>query len=305
MPAALQNPDTGPDTGPILHQIPLDAIDDRALTRDRAALDQAALLELRLSIAANGVRLPVELFELAEPEPPIRFGLISGLRRLAACRAQLEATGQARYRTIPAFIRAPGSLAEALAGMVEENEIRAELSPWERGRIAALSVRQGVFPTIEEAVSRLYAAADHSKRSRLRSVARLLDEFDGCFSAPERLSLRQLLRLSNACRMGFGHIIRTALAESSAQGHDDQWRLVEPIVAEAERLPADAASAAPAPFGRRIRPTRILQPRADLTIRREQTRDGYSLHFTGKLASSDFCDRVFDEIERLFAPASD
>ena len=45
--------------------------------------------------------------------------------------------------------------------------------------------------------------------------------------------------------------------------------------------------------------------RRDLTIRRERTRDGWCLHFTGHLAASDLCDRVFDEVDRLFAPTSD
>ena len=78
-------PATRQDTDLVVHQVPLDAIDEGALTRDRAALDEAALQELRASIAANGVRMPVELFELAEPEPPFRYGLLSGLRRLTAC----------------------------------------------------------------------------------------------------------------------------------------------------------------------------------------------------------------------------
>jgi len=51
--------------------------------------------------------------------------------------------------------------------MVEENEIRAALSPWERGRIALLAHRQEVFGTIEEAVARLYPAAPRMKRARL------------------------------------------------------------------------------------------------------------------------------------------
>jgi hypothetical protein len=64
-----------------------------------------------------------------------------------------------------------------------------------------------------------------------------------------------------------------------------------------------AHSATPVSLGPPTRPRRILQPRPDLTIRREQTRDGYSLHFTGRLATSDFCDRIFDEkIERMLAP---
>ena len=100
--------DPTPDT---VHHIPLTEIDDAVLTRDRGALDEAALTELRLSIAASGLRMPIELFELSEPRPPLKYGLLSGLRRLQAYRAILELTGQERYKAIPAFLRAPGTMA--------------------------------------------------------------------------------------------------------------------------------------------------------------------------------------------------
>ena len=269
-------------TDPVVHHVPLDAIDEAALTRDRAQLDEAALHELRLSIAAHGLRMPVELFHLADPEPPILYGLISGLRRLTACRALLGSTGQDRYRTIPAFIRTPASLGQALTAMVEENEIRAELSPWERGRIAALATRQGTFPTIEEAVAALYPAADKQKRSRLRSLAHLVDELDGWLAEPERLSQRQALRLAAACQRGFGHLIRAALEDSSADNPDAQARLIEPILREAEHLPPDEHAVEPSPLGPEPRPRRLARPRRGLTIRREPTPDGWCLHFTGQ-----------------------
>ena len=41
--------------------------------------------------------------------------------------------------------------------MVEENEIRADLSPWERGRIAVTARDAGLFDTIAAAVERGYA----------------------------------------------------------------------------------------------------------------------------------------------------
>ncbi len=83
-------PDPTPDT---IHRIPLAEIDDDALARDRNCLDEDALTELRLSIAASGLRMPVELFALSEPRPPHRYGLLSGLRRLHAYRALHELTG--------------------------------------------------------------------------------------------------------------------------------------------------------------------------------------------------------------------
>ncbi|MGR3717555.1 MAG: ParB/RepB/Spo0J family partition protein, partial [Thermohalobaculum sp.] len=194
-------PDPMPDT---VHHIPLAEIDEAALTRDRDALDEAALTELRLSIAASGLRMPVELFALSEPRPPHRYGLLSGLRRLHAFQALHELTGDDRYTAIPAFLRAPGSMAEALAAMVEENEIRADLSPWERGRIAWVAHRQEVFGTIEEAVAKLYPAANRAKRARLRALAHLAEELDGHLTAPETLNQRQALRLAAALQAGFG-----------------------------------------------------------------------------------------------------
>ena len=72
---------------PAFEPLPLDAIAADALTRDRAAIDPTALEELKASILAPGLRMPIEVFELADPDGPRRYGLISGFRRLAAVRA--------------------------------------------------------------------------------------------------------------------------------------------------------------------------------------------------------------------------
>ncbi|HUF86745.1 MAG TPA: ParB/RepB/Spo0J family partition protein [Thermohalobaculum sp.] len=279
-----------------VHLVPLAEIDSAALTRDRSGLDADALAELRLSIAASGLRMPVELFPLTAPSPPHRYGLISGLRRLHAYSELHALTADPRYAAIPAFLRAPAGQAEALAAMVEENEIRAPLSPWERGRIALLARDRGVFPTIEEAVDKLYPAAPRMKRARLRTVAHLVEELDSILTAPETLSLRQLLRLARALDAGFGEVIRTALEESALADPGTQWQLLRPILTEAEQPPAEAPKPRPG------RPRRVYRPRPGLTIRRERTRDGYTLHFTGNLATSGMIDDVFDEIERQFAP---
>ena len=289
-------PDPTPDT---VHRIALAEIDDAALTRDRNGLDEAALTELRLSIAASGLRMPIELFELSEPRvsssgQPHRYGLLSGLRRLHAYQALHELTGQERYAAIPAFLRAPGTMAEALASMVEENEIRAAVSPWERGRIAWVAHRQEIFPTIEEAVAKLYPAAARMKRARLCTIAHLVEELDGILTNPEHLSLRQALRIAAALQAGFGEVIRTALEESKADNPQTQWQLLLPILTEAETPQPETPKPRPGC------PRRVARPRPGLTIRREQTRDGYSLHFTGRDASSWLMDDVFGDIERMY-----
>ena len=295
-----------PDATATIHHIALAEIDDNALTRDRSGLGADALTELKTSIAASGLRQPVELFALSDPRisssgEPHRYGLLSGLRRLMVFRDLHELTAQERYAAIPAFLRAPGTMAEALTSMVEENEIRESLSPWERGRIAWIAHRQEVFGTIEEAVARLYPAANAVKRTRLRDVAHLAEELDGVLTAPEQLSLRQCLRIVGAIRQGFGEAIRTALEESSLDDPQTQWDLLLPLLIESEHQPAGTAAAAPPPE-RSSRPRRVYRPRETLTIRREMTRDGWCLHFTGREAKGALMDEVIDEIERIFTP---
>lgn len=297
---------TAPDT---VHHIPLAEIDPAALPRDRGALDEAGLLELRLSIAASGLRQPVELWTLSKPRGAFRYGLLSGYRRLHAYHGLHELTGQDRYTTIPAFLRAPASFAAAMTAMVEENEIRADISPWERGRIAWLAYRQEVFGTIEEAVAALYPSVSKDKRARLRAVAYLVDEFEGHLTAPEQLSLRQLLRLSAAVHAGFGPVIRAALEGSSLEDAETQWQLIHPYLLEAEQTPARPGPRPDRPHrpdrpDRPDRPRRLLKHHGGLIIRRERTRDGFALHFLGEDARDGLLDSVFDEIERMFRPAT-
>jgi ParB family chromosome partitioning protein len=280
-----------------IQRIPLAEIDQAALTRDRAGLDREPQAELERSIGTSGLRQPIEVFPLPEPRGPHRWGLLNGYRRLLAFRTLLENTGQDRYAAIPAFVREAASLAASLAAMVEENEIRAGLSPFERGFIAVNARNQGAFASIEEAVDGLYPNANRPKRNRLRALAFLAEEMDGQFAAPELLSQQQATRIARALTAGFGELIRTALEESSLKDPDHQWSLVEPILAEAE-----AHARRPENSDRPGRPRRILRPRYALTVRRERTRDGWSLHFTGREATGALIDLVLDDIERAYSP---
>ena len=116
-------------------------------------------------------------------------------------------------------------------------------------------------------------------------------------TAPEQCAPRQSLRLSAALNAGFGEVIRTALEESSLDDPQTQWDLVVPLLTEAERQPAETALPE-----RPGRPRRVYRPRETLTIRREMTRDGWCLHFTGREAKSSLIDEVIGEIERIFTP---
>lgn len=297
-------PETSPDTidpgtirpGTVQH-LPLNEIDDTALPRDRTCLLDADMAELRQSIFLGGLRMPVEVFPLAAPDGPLRWGLLSGYRRYHAHRemhgdeaaAGLEAP---RFGTIAAFIRPRAARAEQLVQMVEENAIRSGLSPWEQGHIAVDAWRRGVFDTLDEAVARLYICASRQKRARLRAAAQVADEFDGILTAPELLNQHQLTRISRAVQAGFGEVMRAALESSARTAPEAQWELILPYLTEAEHPPSQDT-----PPPRPGRPRRLAAIRKGLIIRRARSPEGWVLHFSGAEATSGLIDELIDDIE--------
>ena len=93
-------------------------------------------------IRARGQQTPIEVVDLGDG----RYGLISGWRRLRALRGLLAETGEARFATVQALLRRPDGASDAYVAMVEENEIRVGLGHYERARIVARAVEQGVYP---------------------------------------------------------------------------------------------------------------------------------------------------------------
>ena len=282
--------------------VPLDAIEpDYLRLRDRLAEDVPALEELANSLLRTGLRTPVEIWRLSEPHPPREYGLVSGFRRLAAFKLLAERSGLEKWSRIPAFLRAPGTEDELLRRIVEENDVRRDVSPWEKSRVAVAAAERGMFSSVEEAVDALYGSASPTKRSRIRAVCRAVLLLDGLLKEPWRLSQGQALRLATAAeRENFGEAMQVALEESSAATFDSQWPLLLPLIEESE-----ARKEANTPVFREGRPRRVLRARPTLTIRRERTPDGYTLHFTGKLAREGWVEDLLDDIERRYAPASE
>ena len=268
-------------------RISTDQIDADALPRDRSALSGPALDELMASIAASGLRQPVEVYETATG-----YALISGYRRLAAIRALHAMTGDARYGAIEATLRTPATRAAAMAAMVEENEIRETLSPWDRGAVAVTARDVGVFDTLDAAIAGLFPHASRQKRARLRLLAEVAEALAGAFAEPERISENRLLRIGACLRLGWEELIVTALTEPPLGKGESEWKRIAPVIGEAEALPGDARNPS--------RPRRLCTPRPGLTIRRERTRHGYVLHITGRQASSALVAEVLDNIEAMF-----
>lgn len=216
----------------VIVEIPLSEIMADDMVRDRADLSPEAMEELKGSIARNGLRLPIELYAREGPGPA--YGILSGFRRFKAYEGLYGLTGDARYGRIRALIRRPASVPEAFAAMVEENEIRENLSHFERGRIVSIAAQNGVFETMEAAVDALFAQASKAKRSKIRTFAQIFEALGDVLTFPAALTERQGLRLAAALRAGGTGDLRKALARKTPANLEEEWAQVELIMVRFE-----------------------------------------------------------------------
>lgn len=244
--------ETAEAEGRVLADVALAEIDTNFLARDRMNRpdEDEAGRALKASIRTNGQRMPVELIRFArETESAKPYGLVSGYRRVRALEELHEDTGEARFAAVRALVRETTSLAPAFLAMVEENEIRADLSFYERGRIAALATRQGAFPNADAAVEALFAAASPAKRSKIRSFLMIFEALGEVLVFPEAISERQGLKIARALRQGYGRwlygeLAATCLAHSRIA---DEQKVILRLLAEwAAGAPGEGSGPAPA-----------------------------------------------------------
>lgn len=211
--------------GRLASRLPLDAVDAAYLMRDRLGGEDDEMQALVESIRAHGQRSAIEVVELA----PGRYGLISGWRRLAALTRLHQETGEAKFGSVLAVLRRPEVSGDAYVAMVEENEIRAALSYYERARIVGRSVEAGVFASEKQALQRLFATASRAKRSKIGSFLVLYRELGEVLRFPAAIPERLGLRLAQALEdRAVARRIASALARDPA----------DTAAVEAERLTA-------------------------------------------------------------------
>ncbi len=216
--------------GRMVISVPLEQIEAEHLVRDRVALDEEALGSLKESLRARGQQTPVEVVALEAG----RFGLISGWRRLTALRQLAGETGEARFGQVLALVRQPVELADSYVAMVEENEIRADLSHYERARIVRRALEEGVFETEKQALQRLFASASYARRSKIKSFLAVVDALEGHLRFPAAMTERTGLALAKALEApGMMARLRAALAQA------------DPRTAEAEATCLLAATKVP------------------------------------------------------------
>ena len=179
------------ESGCLVVSLPLNAVRAEYLTRDRMVAAPEDKDALRTSLVARGQQTPIEVVAL----PDGGYGLISGWRRLQALR-ELEQEDPERFGTVLALLRRPDTVAEAYRAMVEENEIRADLSFYERARIVHRAVADGAFTDTKQALNTLFGSASYAKRSKIKSFLRVVECLDGVLRHPTRLAEHLGLKLA-------------------------------------------------------------------------------------------------------------
>ncbi len=288
--------------GRLIVEIPLGQIEVAAMTRDRMDMSGEGFEELKLSIQANGLRLPIEVYALPpDPGGAPKYGLISGYRRLAALQ-DLTKNGQGEFATAKALIRPEVSPAKAFQNMVEENEVREDLSHFERGRIASLAAHQGAFPSTQAAVDGLFATGSKAKRSKIRSFAVIFDALGDLLTFPKELREKDGLQIANALRSGAEPDMRRVLEAQTPNSAEEERAELLAIAQDFLTTPKD-----PAKGGRpkkRVQKPGWINPqevRLDSGISLAHDHDGtdHIVRIKGRQIDRDFMDQVLKTLHYM------
>lgn len=170
--------------GRLMERIALELIDESHLVRDRLEQDEDEMAALMASLRARGQQTAIEVVVLTDRPDGKTHGLISGWRRLSALKRLYAETSEPEFSSIKALVIQPDTARDAYVAMVEENEIRVNLSHYERARIAVRALREGVYPNQKMALQGLFANATRAKRSKIGSFVALVEALDAVLLFP-------------------------------------------------------------------------------------------------------------------------
>lgn len=232
-------------SGRMIEEIPLDQIDENHLVRDRLVQDEDEMTALIDSLRARGQQMPIEVVRL----PDGGYGLISGWRRLTALKRLYSNGSEPEFGTVRAQIITPDTAQDAYVAMVEENEIRVNLSHYERARIAVRAMRQGVYDTQRAALQGLYASTTRSKRSKIGSFIALVDALDDTLRHPTMISEKLGLDLVRELGRdpGLADRLKTRLAGIPRDTPAPELQMLRETVEQAQTQASEPVADAPSP----------------------------------------------------------
>ena len=286
--------------GLLVVEIPTAEIDAKAMIRDRTVVDEEHQAELRNSIGAGGMRMPIEVFELEQGRDH-RYGLLSGFRRLQAVRELATLTGGEAFTEIKAIIRPRADADRAFVQMVEENEVRADLSNYERGRIAVISAKQGAFADTQDAVNKLFASGSKAKRSKIRSFALIFEELGDMLTFPEALTETRGLQLASALRSGLEPNMRRCLSVRPPEDAESEWASLSEVITAVDAIPPKQSRGG-RPKSKLVagwQDDKTIQTNTGYVIRQGEDAQGTMLRIEGRRLDSVTMDALVAEIKRL------
>ena len=236
--------------GLLLVSLPLRKIETGHLHRDRimpadpeADEDMAALIA---SLRARGQQTPIDVVRIPG-DPREHYGLISGMRRVTALRHLHKETGEARFGQVTARVVAGTHGAAAYLAMVEENEIRADISFYERARIAVKAVEAKAFEDVRAALRGLFGNVSRAKRSKIGSFVRVVEALEGHLRHPAALSEKRGLALSKALEADGGlaaRLVAALEARGDRSEAEEREILEQALLGEKPAKPAKAEATA-------------------------------------------------------------
>ncbi len=202
--------------GRIVERLPLSAIDLGHLVRDRLKAQSEDLEALKSSLKARGQQVPVEVLDRGSKTSP-RYGLISGWRRMLA----LSEIGADE---VLAVVRESKSASDAYVAMVEENEIRSDISFYERARIVVKALEQGVYSDPKSALQSLFANVSRAKRSKIKSFMVLVKALDDVLRFPTSISEKSGLLIAKTLQAdpSVADKIRASLSQTKPENSEQE-----------------------------------------------------------------------------------
>ena len=214
--------------------------------------------------------MPIEVFVLAEPQGPPRYGLISGFRRLAAFRSLAGPSRQDPLRHHPRLRPHPKDTAEALPpdGRGERHPRRG--LPWDRPSSPSRPPAPGLR-RLDAAIEALYTNLSRHKRPA-SAPSPISPRSSTAPSPPPRPCPPPAPPPRPAIHRGYGDLIRATLTDTERP----RRRMARPA-ADPRRGRAPRARDPTPP--RPGRPRRILDlPRASASAASAPARLGPALH---------------------------
>ncbi|WP_299615954.1 ParB N-terminal domain-containing protein [uncultured Tateyamaria sp.] len=277
------------ETGRMVAQIPLDQIKLDYLVRDRIAVDDAEMDALVTSIRERGQQTPIEVVELS----PGHYGLISGWRRCQALQ-RIAKDGGDPVQAL-ALLRRPEAASDAYLAMVEENEIRAGLSYFERARIVVKAVEQGVFEDQKQALRGLFGTASRAKRSKIGSFVDIVQALDEVLAHPHRIGERQGLMLAKRLEdePTFPRTLIRLLSIQPDRTAETEQALLSDLLAKGPKS-LEPAETVPKKAKTAQMTERELRPGVKVSVDRASG----SIQISGHAVTPDLRDRLFEWLER-------